>query len=190
MICSRCNSERSYQFEATEVARSRPAKEDLPLVCRDCGLITINGQAVALPAELEKAASTMACAQDEAIRKAKTELQDCPDADRVDQYMSKFFKAAYLEGFFRALAFFKHNAKEGRLFRLRELWGMAKLTGSAVSTDENGFRTATGVCIEMPEATYTEFEQLLNLSAVPGDPDAKSDTNKRPTKQDNHSPLP
>ena len=183
MICSRCNSERSYQFEATEVARSRPAKEDLPLVCRDCGLITINGQSVVLPPELEKAARGLAAAQDEAIKRARSELRDV-DADRVDQYMSKFYKTAYLEGFFRALAFFRHDAKEGRLVRLRELWEKGTLT----SDIKPGRETRRGIM--MGEAAYTEFEQLLHLSAAPGDPDAKSHSNKRPTKPNNQSRLP
>ena len=55
--CPRCGSERLFQFEAT---KSSVAPAVLPLVCRECGLITIGGQPVALPAELELQAKELA----------------------------------------------------------------------------------------------------------------------------------
>jgi len=183
MICSRCNSERSHQFATTKAVRSRPEPNELPLVCLGCGLMTIDGTAVNLPEELEKAARGMAEAQAAEVEKARAGLEDAPD-DRVELYMKKFFKTAYLEGFFRALAFFRHDAKEGRLVRLRELWSDTTLVSNIVP----GKETRRGVM--MGEAAYTEFEQLLSLNVVLGDLDAKSDTNKRSTKQENRSHLP
>ena len=174
MTCDRCGSKNSYQFEATPSERSRPGPDELPLVCRDCGLITIGGTAVNLPEKLEQAARGMANAEVEEVAIATEEVNEITEAVWVERYMGKFFKTAYLEGFFRAIAFFRHNVKEGRLLRLRELWEKSELTGSKASRDENGYGTYDRVCIEMPEAAYTEFATLLSLTSVPGDIDAQS----------------
>lgn len=176
MICPRCNSERSYQFEASPSERKRPTPTELPDVCRDCGLISIGGMPVELPPELEKAARGMAEAQAAEVPRATEELNEISEAEWVEVYMSKFFRTAYLEGFFRALAFFRHDAKDGRMIRLRKLW-----EGGALTSDiRPGRETRRGIM--MGEAAYTEFEQLLNLSAAPGDPNAQSHPNKRPAQ--------
>jgi hypothetical protein len=184
MICSRCSSERSYQFEASPSERSRPQPSELPDVCRDCGLISINGRPLNLPPELEKAARGMAAAAAEEVPKATEELNEITEADWVENYMSKFFRTAYLEGFFRALAFFKHDVKRGRLLRLAKLWGEGE-----VMTRDSYYEEWSGKGRIFSKEAYTEFEQLLHLSAVPGEPDVKSHPHKHPAKQDDPSSL-
>ena len=171
MSCPRCSSERLYQFEATEAAQPRPGATELPLVCRDCGLITIGGQAVNLPAELEKSARGLAEAVATAANGATEKLAV---VDRVETYMSNFFKAAYLEGFFRAIAFFRHNAKEGRLVRLRELWGRN------LEVEHMGQPPEELKLFAMTVEAYTEFERLLQPHQ--GDTDAKSPSNQHPPR--------
>ena len=168
MKCSRCSSERSYQFEASPSARSRPTDSELPVMCRDCGLISIGGKPVALPEQLEQAARGMADAESLEVPKAVGEINEITEAEWVETYMSKFFRTAYLEGFFRALAFFRHDAKEGRLKRLRKLWGKLKIEGHG----EGRF-----VHIEFDRDTYTEFEQLIHLGSSPGNIDVPSHPN-------------
>ena len=174
----------SLRFRSLLPIRGLGVRAESPSVCRNCGLITVDGKVVSLPEELEKAARGMALAQDEATKKSRAELEDCPD-DRVEQYMAKFFKVAYLEGFFRALAFFRHENKGGRMVRLRELWS----TGVMTSHIRPGGQRPNLRGLMMEEAAYTEFEKLLNLSAIPGEPDARSQPTKQATEQDNPPPL-
>ena len=172
MICTRCGSTRLYQFTATPQPSARPDPGELPQVCRGCGLITIDGQEVKLPEKLELAAKSMVEAQESAVDAATAELEEKPEQD-IEGYMRNFYKAAYLEGFFRALAFFRHDAKEGRIKRLRTLWGKQL----SLSRNESGETTLT-----FATAEYNEFVQLLHLNAVPGEEYAKSNPHRRSTK--------
>ena len=178
MNCPRCQSTRIYQFEAAPAAQERPTPSELPAVCRDCGQITIGGKPARFPENLEKATLSLAEAEAKAAETAGEELEE---VDRVEVYMKNFYRAAYLDGFFRALAFFRHNAKEGRLVRLRKLWEEGMGTGG--STETHGMVDGK----LWPREGYTEFEQLLYLNAVPGESDAKSHSNKHPSKQEDHS---
>lgn len=176
MTCERCGSERSYQFEASPAAQPRPEAAELPLVCRDCGLITIGGVAVSLPEKLEHAARGLAEAQAEEAAKASEEIEG---VDRVELYMQNFFKAAYLEGFFRALAFFRHNVKEGRLVRLRELWK----DGVPMTSQVAELGDVTGRIFQ--SEAYTEFERLLQPHK--GDPNGSNPENQCPPEQEHHA---
>jgi hypothetical protein len=178
--CQRCGSEKSYQFEAAAAARARPAPAELPLVCRDCGQITIGGLPVDLPAKLEAAARDLATGMWEAGRDARTKLEGEP-GQRIEAYMAEFYKAAYLDGFFRALAFFQHNAKEGRVVRLRNLWKGARVEIPRGSSD---------VVVRIDGDLYTEFDQLLHLNAVPEISDATRPANKEETLHPSETPLP
>lgn len=121
----------------------------------------------------------MAEAQLTEVEKARTELQDSAADDRVDEFMSKFFKAAYLEGFFRAVAYFRHNARQGRLVRLREIWDRSSRSS----------RIRPGIpileSIQMSESDYNEFQVLLGV-AYPEDLDAKN-TQKQPAPRSKDS---
>lgn len=168
--CSRCGGARLYQFQP-----SGPVKEArLPLVCRTCGLITVDGTPVNLPAELEQQAVSLADAASKSAEEAAAELEQQPaltEEARLRQYMDRFYSKAYLDGFFRALAFFRHHAKEGRVRRLRELWRGARVDIPRGSSD---------VMVRMDGDLYTEFEQLLHLSAK-GPGDVTSSSHERPS---------
>jgi len=174
MSCSRCGSDRLYQFEASQgVELAAP----LPLVCRQCGQICVGGVAVALPEALETQAMGMAEAAAEAGSKTRLELEeDDPQEIRIEKYFANVYQKAYLDGFFRCLAFYQHQAKEGRLVRLRELW----------AAGDNCWRVEShpGKGRLMTTEAYTEFEQLLNLSAAPEKPNAQSLSNKHQSNEE------
>ena len=180
MICSRCGADRLYQFVATPRPQARPAAAELPLVCRSCGLITIDGQEVNLPEKLERAAKSMIETQESAIAAGVSDLEKEPEQD-IEGYMRGFYTAAYLEGFFRALAFFSHDAKEGRIRRLRVLWALREL----IYVDAYAETT-----VSLPTKAYNEFVQLLHLNSVPGEDDAKSNPHRRSAKQKAPSYMP
>lgn len=192
MNCIRCSSEDLFQFEVGQ-SPSPPKAADLPLVCRGCNAIMVSGEVIDLPEVLAKPILDLAEGAKGYGAKARQELEELAKADpeaRVEGYMSNFYRAAYMDGFFRALMFFRHNSREGRLVRLRELWDKSELTGSKASRDENGYGTFDRVCIEMPEAEYTEFAQLLYLSAVPGESNAKSHSHKHPSGSKHRPSVP
>jgi len=170
MNCPNCGSPRLYQFES-----KRPTQAPLPIVCRSCGRITIGGEPIDLPEVLagpirELAESSAGAGVDG--RAALEELAKADSSVRIEQYMAKFYRAAYLDGFFRALAFFRHHAKEGRLRRLRDLWNQIH---------NREFLSASVVTVVMSEVEYTEFEQLLNLNVLPGAADVARPSHKNPS---------
>lgn len=175
MSCSRCGSEKLYQFEASSKAPDVAAP--LPLVCRQCGLISVGGVTVNLPTAMEQQAVNLA---DEAMKVGEeTRLAICSEDRqdiRIEKYFANVYQQAYLDGFFRCLAFYQHQAKEGRLVRLRELWNAGDDCWRVESHPGKG-RLMT------PEA-YTEFEQLLSLSAVLEKPNAESPANEHPTDEE------
>jgi hypothetical protein len=175
--CLRCGSENLFQFDVSQTP-APPSKEDLPLVCRSCNAIMLSGKLVDLPDVLSRPIVDMAKQSAAWGAKAREELEDLAKKDpaaRVEGYMANFYKAAYLDGFFRALVFFRHSAKEGRLKRMRSLWERAEL--------EPGTKETEAIVI-MPQEAYTEFEQLLYLSVVPGEADASSHPYKRPPRKE------
>lgn len=168
MTCSRCGSERLYQFEASPSVRVQPPT--LPLVCRSCGLITIGGEPVRLPEALETQARDMAEAAATTGKETAEAIADDPNV-RVEKYFENVYRKAYLDGFFRALAFYNHVAKEGRLVRMRELWRAARVDIPRGSSD---------VVVHIDADLYTEFEQLLHLGAAPEIINATSPSHARP----------
>jgi hypothetical protein len=183
MSCSRCGSDRLYQFEAAQgVELAAP----LPLVCRQCGQISVGGVVVALPEALESQAMSMAESAAEAGSKTRLELEkDDPQEIRIEKYFANVYQKAYLDGFFRCLAFYKHELKEGRATRLRELWSRGECMSRLSHYPE---WNAMGR-VFTPEA-YTEFEQLLNLSAAPEKPNAQSPANKHQTNEEGTPRVP
>lgn len=174
MKCIRCNSAGLFQFSAGKTPNPPPEKS-LPLVCRSCSAIMINGELVDLPEVLsrpivELAEETVAHGKDG--REGLEELAAAGPDVRIENYMAQFYRSAYLEGFFRALAYFRHNSKEGRIKRLRDLWE----TGGLVGDRRPNQPERRGKLLD--DELYTEFEQLLHLSVVPGESNAKSRPNK------------
>lgn len=178
MSCFRCGSERIFQFEAK--ASTPIAAADLPRVCRDCGVIAVGDEVLDLPEVLSRPVTELA---EEALAKGKEgrqgleKLAQTDSAARIEGYMSSFYKAAYLDGFFRALVFFRHHAKEGRLYRLRELWKKIES-----KREENG-----AVVVSFRELAYKEFCQLLFLSISPGEFNASRNPHKRSTAKEDRS---
>lgn len=183
MICPKCGSDATFQFEVGQTP-SPPATEDLPLVCRQCGAIAVAGEVVDLPEVLAKPIRELADGARAWGKKAREELEELAKADpdtRIEAYMANFYRAAYMDGFWRALAFFRHNAKDGRLKRLRELWS----EGSPWPVPP---RLVSGMM--WSDEAYTEFDQLLNLSVVPGESNAKSHAHKRPPGPEGRTRVP
>lgn len=119
MTCPRCSSERLFQFEAD---KGLPAPVgNLPTVCRDCGLVLINGSPVQFPAELEAQVKSLAEASAAVGADAVKALERDPGL-HIGRYFERVYRNGYLSGFWRALLFYRHNSREGRIKRLRELW--------------------------------------------------------------------
>jgi len=157
MTCTRCGGGRLFQFQADPLASKRAVPETmLPLVCRGCGQISVDGVALVFPEALEAQAKDMATAAAEAGAKAVEDLAaEGPEA-RVTRYFQKVYREAYLDGFLRCLAFYQHNAKEGKLKRLREIW---RTTSRPPSHDM--------ARVAFTNETFEEFDQLMNLGPVP-----------------------
>ena len=161
MACSRCGADRTFQFQADPLASKRAVHEaDLPLVCRSCGQITVNGVALQFPAAFEANAKDLADAAAKAAEETRIELANDPDA-RILRYFTKIYREAYLDGFLRCLAFYQHNAKEGKLKRLRELWQTIQTT---VASEDGMPQT---VYARFQASAFDEFSQLMLLGAVP-----------------------
>jgi hypothetical protein len=160
MTCGRCGSDRLFQFEADPRASKRAVNpSSFPLVCRNCGLITVNGVALEFPAAFEAQAKDLAESAAMAGEAAVVELAADPNT-RVEKYFARVYRDAYLDGFLRCLAFYQHNAKEGKLKRLRELWrGVDKEVSKSP-----GIHLAW---ITMSREVFEEFDQLMMLGPVP-----------------------
>jgi hypothetical protein len=171
MTCPRCGSDRLYQFEASPNVRVTAAP--LPLVCRKCGRMTLGGKEVNLPEELERQAMEMAEAARAAGKETRAALEDEGKDARIEAYFANVYRKAYLDGFFRCLAFYQHHVKEGRLRRMRELWKDSMMEYQCHEPEGE-------TIVVMPTPSYTEFEQLLHLSVAPEKPNAESPSNKRP----------
>ena len=157
MNCVRCGSDRLFQFQADPVASKRAVNPGLfPLVCRSCGQVTVDGKPLVFPEAFEKQAQDLAEAAAEAGKQATVELASDPNT-RVEKYFSKVYRDAYLDGFLRCLAFYHHNAKEGRLKRLRELWQAAMKNPIG-----GGVAYAT-----FNVDAFEEFDKLMMLGPVP-----------------------
>lgn len=119
-----------------------------PQVCRLCGEMKIDGEVLHLP---EGFKDKMAGVAEEAAKHAsrvKQELMGDPES-RIESYFSRVYRAGYLHGFFLALAYFKHHAREGRLVRLRFLWKILRRRIPRLSIEDSGF--------------IAEFDALMSL---------------------------
>lgn len=159
--CLRCGSDRLFQFEASRARSDVPGRPavppaELPVVCRHCGHIMIGGKSVPLPDPLEIQAKTMAEQAHQVAEETRQQLLKNPDG-RIEGYFQNVYRRAFLDGFWRAIAFTRHNTKIGRVKRLRELWG-------AFGQIETR-RDAGGMVVHLfvPLKEYTEFKELLHL---------------------------
>lgn len=180
MKCLRCGSERIYCFEAGPRIRE-DVEAELPRACRDCGLVTVGGVAVPLPAELEHSARTLAEAAAEHGEETAAEImnQD-PTQVRVGKYFGRVYAAGYVDGAVRAWAYRMHEAKQGRLVRLRKLWK----EGFCLEYEKKSGHHE--VILIADKAAYTEFVRLLQL----GDHHGQSSENQHSPPEESSSRLP
>jgi hypothetical protein len=184
--CPSCRSEDVFQFESTVMG----VGDSLPMHCRHCNSISIGGIHVPLPEILAKPIKDLAEQQAAAVSRAHADLETIardgnPVEDRIDSYMANHYRAAYLDGFFRALVFFRHNAKEGRLYRIRKIWQNNINQEYRKEPDAEMSRKGE-VCIRCDLPEYDELCKLLG-----GDPggimqdggdDATSSSNEHSTR--------
>ena len=178
MSCSRCSSEDLYQFEASPKVKVTAAP--LPLVCRGCGLISIGGEPVNLPEELERQALSLAEAATVAGRKTREELEQDKDV-RIEKYFESVYRQAYLDGFFRSVSFYQHFAKEGRLGRVRLLWEKFDIKY------DKGRRV---VSLKASARVYDEVDSLLNFGHDPEKLHAESPSHKHSTNEEGTPRVP
>ncbi len=191
--CQRCKSVRLFRFNP--VKETPTEIRSLPVVCRDCGQITVDGKAVSFPVDFETHARALAEVASEAGAQAVKNLEKDPNQP-IAGYFERIYRTAYLDGFWRAVLFWRHNAKEGRLKRLRELWKQIHVSEQrsrqTVTIDdpeegriEHEVFSNTQTVLWAPPEVYAEFKQLLELGA--GDQDAASPPNESPPVSDRHA---
>ena len=170
--CKRCGSDRLFQFKPNDAA-AEGAAESYPSVCRACGAIHHKGEVLELggaSVPIENSAREMAEAAHDAGRQALRDLEADPGT-RISAYFARVYQNGYLDGFLRAYAFYRHEGKEGRLKRVRELWQRGH--------QKDPFGTSPLVTIVgMDPEVYAEIDQLLSI----GDSDAASRANIHPTR--------
>ena len=174
--CARCGATKNFQFRADARASKFAVDENtLPLVCRGCGLITVAGVALQFPEAFERNAMEMAEAASTAAQTAVAEISEAASKEqgngvRLEKYFTKVYREAYLDGFLRAVAFYSHHTKEGKLKRLRELWAernvLAKHTFIESPAGESPKKVVETVSISIDSGVYEEFNQLMMLGPV------------------------
>lgn len=156
MTCAACGGE-VYQFHPGPGVRATAA--GLPQICRRCGELRVDGHVVVMPTGFNDKMASMA---EEASRTAAEETRNLTaettltgDA-RIGAYFERVYKAGYINGFFRAVAYWTSIIKEGRVNRLRQLWRSFKKDASGGSS---------AFVVTMDGDLYTEFDRLLELGA-------------------------
>jgi hypothetical protein len=161
--CSACGGE-LFRFEPPP-SIEKIDRSALPTACRRWGRICVGGTVLTFPSAFQKQAGAIA---DEAARqgqRARSELLADPNA-RIEKYFDSVYRKGFVDGLSRAIAYFTHHAKEGRLKRLRRLWADANKTQSAAAAE-----------VHMPLSAFFEFDDLLTMSAVRREDHAQSSSN-------------
>ena len=170
MQCGECSGD-LYQPESGD---RRIPKAEVPAVCRRCGAVWVRGGLVNLPQKLRDSMVEMIPAVEKAAAEQYSAAHIDPDKKAVRWFKNVYIKG-YQNGFFRALAYFKHHAKEGRLVRMRTLWS----SFYAHEIEHSGEWVVT-----MGPDGYNEFCQLLNLH---GARNAKSQENLDTARESGHA---
>lgn len=174
--CPECGGDLHF-FEPQAAQRSvDPAS--LPSACRQCHGIFLHGARLVLPAEFEKKAVSLAIQADKAAKATRAEMEADP-ALRVERYLSETYRTAYMTGFFRAMAYFQHQAKGGRLIRLSRLWASFKK-----------WRHASSQMVEISVTDYHEFDKLLQVRTTRENGHGEGAANGSATGRDGNPPLP
>ena len=151
--CAACGGE-LFQFTPPPSIKGVRAPL-LPTACRRCGQICIEGTPLAFPAEIQQSVAAVA---DEAARQgqlARSGLVTNPNV-RVEKYFDHVYRTGFVHGFVRALAWFSHQMKEGRMKRLRRLW-----------RDAERHAEAGHVELRLSAAAIAEIDHLMELELVP-----------------------
>lgn len=151
--CSACGGD-LFQFEPPAAIRSVD-REAFPTACRRCGQICVEGKPLPFPPAFRQKVAGIAEEAALQAQSARQKLLSDP-AVRVEKYFDHVYRAGFVHGFVRALAWFTHNAKEGRLKRLRGLW-----------RDTAKTHEAQDVHIRMRHEAFLEFDRLLERDVAP-----------------------
>ena len=170
--CMECGSERLFVVEA-EV---KDPKVTLPVLCRRCGAVHRDGELIDMGAAAPVIKRQVVEVAEQVGKKALLDLEKDP-GQRIEAYFARVYGSAFLDGYLRAYAFMRHEVKEGRLARLRELW-----RAHDVALEQGG----GNVFLTMSQGTYSEMRDLIKL----GDPDATSPSNPDDAQRKNLAPLP
>lgn len=152
--CTSCKSTRLFQFSANADASHRTVTpQDMPVICRDCNQVTVNSQPIEPVDYAERKPEDLSAAATAAGQAARGDLLAGTVELRIEQYFAKVYREAYLDGFLRCMAFYRQNAREGRIKRLRELW--QTLAKEAALTQ-----------LSADSAVFQEFNGLLTLGTL------------------------
>jgi len=129
-----------------------------------------------MPKEISDAMLSLADGAKPAAALAKEGMEE---GDRVEHWFGSVYRSGYVHGFFRAMAYAKHHAKEGRLFRLRKLWHQTTPSeeGLYAFPASEADRAKKVAVVRMPIEVYNEIEALLELRfGVKLDAESSTDT--------------
>ena len=161
--CAACGGD-LFQFEPPSSIKGIDSTA-LPAACRRCGQISVSGKPLRFPPAFQQKVAGIA---EEAARQgqvAQRELIADPNL-RVEKYFAEVYRTGFLHGFTRALAWFTHYGKEGRLTRLRRLWSSAEKNEISPLVE-----------IRMQPTEFDEFNQLLAMSALAREEHAQGPSN-------------
>src|SRR4051812_16692607 len=145
--CLACGGE-LFRFAPPPSARSIDLAA-LPTACRQCRQICVGNEPVSLPPATVHVATETA----RQGRLARERLLADPTL-RIERYFGEDSRTGFLHGVFRAMSFFPHHTKEGRLRRLRTLWKHAERRA-----------TTDVVEIRMAAPAFLEFRRLLDVAS-------------------------
>ena len=145
--CPDCGSPLIEVYKACRRVRT-PAQ-----MCTVCHTLWFNGEKTELPKDWDKRYPTVAKRAEEVSDRIVLEALEDP-AFRAKKYFERVFMWAFSEGFTRAYSIFRHNFREGRMKRIRELWEKTKV--KQIGWDE--------VLIEgLSTGEAEELSRLINL---------------------------
>jgi hypothetical protein len=161
--CRACGGE-LFRFEPPASIRG-VERSALPTACQRCGQICVDGTPLAFPPAFQEKVAGIAEESARQARLARQQLLSDP-AVRVEKYFDHVYRTGFVHGFVRALAWFTHQAKEGRLRRLRRIWRAADRSPSTAEVE-----------IRMSPEAYSEFERLIELDVFARGDDAQGASN-------------
>jgi hypothetical protein len=161
--CRACGGE-LFRFEPPASIRG-VERSALPTACQRCGQICVDGAPLAFPPAFQEKVAGIAEESARQARLARQQLLSDP-AVRVEKYFDHVYRTGFVHGFVRALAWFTHYAKEGRLRRLRRIW-----------RDSAKSPSPTQVETRMPPEAFSEFDRLIEMDWFARGSNAESASN-------------